>query len=72
MQTLTIKVNNSKALKLLEDLEALNLIKVIKRPVVNVKKGKLSERLAGSISAKQAKLMRNELTEMRNEWERSI
>ena len=72
MQTLTIKINNVKALKLLEDLEALNLIQVIKKPAVKEKKGKLSERLAGSISAKQAKLMRNELTEMRNEWQRSI
>ncbi|MBS1489947.1 MAG: hypothetical protein JSS93_05435 [Bacteroidetes bacterium] len=29
METLTIKVNNSKTLRLLEDLEALNLIQVI-------------------------------------------
>ena len=72
MQTLTIKINNVKALKLLEDLEDLNLIQVISKIAVNEKKGKLSERLAGSISSKQAKVMRKELSEMRDEWERNI
>ena len=72
MQTVTIKVNSAQALKLLEDLEALDLIKVIKRSVAKEKTKKLSERLAGSISAKDAKQMRKELTEMRNEWERTI
>ena len=72
MQTVTIKINNAHALKLLEELEALNLIKVIKKSVVKENRKKLSERLAGSISSKQANLMRKELTEMHNEWERTI
>jgi hypothetical protein len=72
MQTLTIKINNVKALKLLEDLEELNLIQVINKIAVKEKKGKLSERLAGSTSSKQAKVMRKELSEMRDEWERNI
>ena len=45
--------------------------KVIK-PDVKKKGKKLSERLAGSISSKQANLMRKELTKMRNEWKRDI
>jgi hypothetical protein len=72
MQTVTIKINNNLALKLLEDLEALNLIQVIKQTVAKDKGKKFSERLAGSISSEQANSMRNELKEMRNEWERDI
>lgn len=72
MQTLTITVNNAKAVKLLEDLEALDLIKVIKRSVTIVKEKKLSERLSGSITSEQAEKMRSELKLMRNEWERNI
>lgn len=47
MKTITIKINNDKALKLLEDLEALNLIQIIKKSVSNNKK--LSEKFAGSL-----------------------
>jgi len=72
MQTLTIKVNNARALKLIEDLEALNLIEVVKSAAKKGSKKKLSERLAGSISAEQAEDLRKQLTQMRNEWERDI
>jgi hypothetical protein len=71
MQTLTIKINNSKAIKLIEDLESLKLIEVLKKSVVKEKGKKLSERLAGSITSKQADVMRSELQQMRNEWERN-
>lgn len=72
MQTVTVKITNAHALKLLEELEALNLIKVIKSPIAKGGKKKLSERLAGSISTKKADQMRNELNEMRSEWSRGI
>jgi HAMP domain-containing protein len=72
MQTVTIKVNNIKALKLLEDLEALDLIEVIKKTVVKGKSKKLSDQLSGSITATEAKQMRKELKQMRSEWERNI
>ena len=67
MQTVTVKINNSHALKLLEELEALNLIQVIKQSVKKEKGKKLSERMAGSISSEQATKLRDELKEMRNE-----
>jgi hypothetical protein len=70
--TITIKINNAKALKLLEDLESLNLIEVIKKSIIKSKKEKLSERLLGSITSKQANIMRGELDQMRNEWNRNI
>ena len=72
MQTVTIKINNAHALKLLEELEALNLIEVIKRTVAKEKKAKLSDKLWGSISTEEADTMRKELIEMRNEWQRDI
>ena len=70
METLTIKIKNNKALKLIHDLEDLNLIQVvgseIKKPAV-----KLSALLSGSISSEQADNMHKELEQMRNEWERN-
>ena len=56
-------------MKLLEDLEAMNLIQVIKEKATTGNKLKLSERLAGCITSEQAEAMRKELTEMRNEWD---
>lgn len=72
MQTITIKTNNAQAIKLLEDLEALNLIQVIRQPAVNGYSKPLSERLAGSISHEQADLMNAELEQMRREWNLNI
>jgi len=71
METITIDVSNPQAIKLLEDLEALNLIKVVRRQIRKGEK-KLSEKLYGSISDSQAEQMREELHQMRNEWNRGI
>ena len=71
MQTITIKVNNVAALKLLEDLEQMKLIEFIKKTTVKTKGKKLSERLAGSISPEESALLHKELIEMRNGWERN-
>ena len=72
METVTVKIYNPQALKLLEDLEALNLIELVRLPAKAAQSNKLSERLSGSISSAEAKLMRQELSEMRNEWQRDI
>jgi hypothetical protein len=72
METVTVKIYNPQALKLLEDLEALNLIEVVRLPAKAAQSKKLSERLSGSISTAEANLMRQELSEMRNEWQRDI
>jgi hypothetical protein len=71
MKQITIEIKNSKVMRLIEDLAALGLIKIIKT-VANEEPKKLSERLAGSITPAQAKKMHKELKEMRNEWERDI
>jgi hypothetical protein len=71
MTQLTIEINDNKALKLIEDLESLKLIRVL-RGKAKTNKKKLSERLAGSISPSQAKDWNKELEKMRGEWERDI
>jgi len=71
MQTLIIRVDNPHAVRLIEELEALHLIEVV-RDLLPAKKPKLSERLAGSITTEQANQMRDELQQSRDEWERTI
>jgi hypothetical protein len=61
METLTIKIRDSKALKLIQDLESLNLIQVIKTSSSKKSSQKLSEMMTGSISQDQTDLMHEEL-----------
>lgn len=72
MQTVTIKINNAHAARLIDELEAMSVIKIIKKSPVKSRTTKLSEKLAGSVTAKEARQMRKELNEMRNGWERNI
>ncbi|WOK04953.1 hypothetical protein RT717_17880 [Imperialibacter roseus] len=71
METITIELKNSKALKLIEDLEALSLVRIVREPKT-VKGKKLSERLAGAISSKEASDIDTELEQIRSEWKSSI
>ena len=71
MKQVTIEINNSKAMRLIEslaDLKLITLLKTAKKPVAP----KFSDRLEGSITASQAKKMQVELKKMRKEWERDI
>ncbi|MDB4921141.1 hypothetical protein [Mucilaginibacter sp.] len=70
METLTIKIRDNKALKLIHDLEDLNLIQVIGSSEKKTT-AKLSDILNGSISTEQANNMQKELKQMRDEWERN-
>jgi hypothetical protein len=67
MTTLTIKVKDDKTLKLIHELDALDLIQVVSDDAV--KPSKLSTMLKGSISAEQAKIMQTEVDQMRNDWD---
>ena len=74
MATLTIQINNNKTLKLIQDLDALDLIRILKNKklaTITTEK-KLSSILNKSITQKQADKMTKELNQMRNEWERNI
>jgi hypothetical protein len=70
METLVIKIRDKNAIKLIQDLELLNLIKIVKGER-KVKKSKLSEMLAGSINKKEAEAYQQAVKTMREEWERN-
>lgn len=72
METILLQVNNDKAYKLIEDLEALNIVKVLEKNIQP--KGKLSERFAGSLrlSDEEYNNFQQHLIQSRNEWERDI
>jgi HAMP domain-containing protein len=69
METLTIKVKDNKTLKLIHDLEALDLIHVVGSTDKNSHTN-LSQILKGSLTPGEAEKLQQELKTMRNEWER--
>ncbi len=68
METILLQINDHNAYKLIEDLEALHLVKVLKKDIQPKKK--LSERFAGSLKLTTAQYnnFQNEITEGRSEW----
>ena len=68
MQTLLVEVKDNTGLKILQDLEQANIIKLL--PSLKEKKPvKLSQRLRGSISKETARQMQIEIEQMRKEWQ---
>jgi hypothetical protein len=66
MDTLLIQLTNSKAYKLLQDMEELNLIRVLKDPV---KISSLPKRIKTKMSNEE---IEKQLHSIRGEWERNI
>lgn len=66
METVLVQINNNKAYKLLEDLEDLHILKVLKKN--NLPKQKLSEKYAGKLPSDIADELQNYVTQSRNEW----
>jgi hypothetical protein len=66
METVLVQINNNKAYKLLEDLEDLHIIKVLKKSIQS--KQKLSEKYAGKLPSDIATELQNYVTQSRNEW----
>jgi hypothetical protein len=66
METVLIQINNSKAYKLLEDLEDLHIIKVLTKS--NQVEEKLSEKYAGKLPSDVADELQEYITQSRNEW----
>lgn len=65
MDTLTVEVTDSKAYKLLESLEELKLIRVLRKKYSGISnlRGKIKTRMSDEQIDQQ-------LNEMRNEWQR--
>lgn len=70
METLTIELTNPKAITLLQDLEELHLIKLLRTE--KIIKPKFSTQLRGSISPEAADKFNQEVRKSRDEWERGI
>ncbi len=70
MTQLTIQVSSARALQLIRDLEALELIKIVHGEESPGKK--MSELLRNSISEEEAEDLQAQLEKIRKEWERGI
>jgi hypothetical protein len=66
METVLIQINNNKAYKLLEDLEDLHIIKVLKKSIDPQQK--LSEKYAGTLPSEIADELQNYVNQSRKEW----
>ena len=69
METVLLQINDNKAYQLLEDLEALNVIKILDKNIQP--KQKLSEKYAGKLSSEVADQLQDYVTRSRNEWNNS-
>ncbi len=66
MTTLTIEITNEKALKLLQDLEELRLIRVIKNQAkLSSLRGKFNTKISNDVIDEQ-------INNLRGEWQRNI
>lgn len=65
--TILIQVINQKALRLLHELEELDLIKVLKENVATGKT-KLSDKYKGILSKEQGQNLSDHIKQMRSEW----
>jgi hypothetical protein len=70
-ETLTIELTNSTAIKLLENLERLNVIRILRKRK-RTAPADLASRMQGSITDKQADALHSQLEKMRGEWERDF
>lgn len=72
METVLLQINNKKAYQLLQSLEDLKIVKMLKKS--KSEKGNLSERFAGSLKLSETEYnkFQESLTESRNEWDRNI
>lgn len=66
MKTVLVQINSNKAYRLLEDLENLNILKVLNKNVLP--KQKLSEKYAGKLPSDIADELQDHVTQSRNEW----
>jgi len=67
MDTLLIQVTNQDAYNLINELEKLHLIKVLKKESTSPQK--LSEKYAGKLPADAAKKLQDHIKQSRDEWD---
>lgn len=69
MQTITIDILNQKAVKLLQDLEQLQLIRMRKESTSSVNQTKKMANYKGAMTKQSLKEIDNQVKELRNGWE---
>jgi hypothetical protein len=75
METVLVQINNNKAYKLLEDLEDLDIIKVLSRDIginEHLVGNKKPSDYFGTLTEEEGKKMQTYVIQGRKEWERSI
>lgn len=70
MDTVIIQLTSPKTMKLLQELEELNLLRVVKTNVST--KTKLSDKYAGKLPANIAEDIQKHIEQSRNEWNSDI
>ncbi len=70
MKTITVELNTSKALKLLQDLEDLNLLRILAKD--EPARPRLSEKYAGKLPVGVAEELQKNINLGRKEWSRCI
>ncbi|GHT54904.1 hypothetical protein AGMMS49982_20280 [Bacteroidia bacterium] len=70
METVLVQINDKKAYSLLENLEDLRIIKVLRRMIQPPQK--LSEKYAGKLPSGIANDLQDYVTQSRKEWNRQI
>ena len=67
MDTMLIELTSQKAIRLLHELEGLNLIKILHGNVGPVKT-KLSNKYKGFMTREEGQKLNEHISQMRNEW----
>ena len=66
MNTITVELINNHAMQLLQDLEAMHIIKLLKTETDS--KPKLSNKYRGILTKEQGEDLNKHINQMRNEW----
>jgi hypothetical protein len=69
MQTIIIDIINNKAIRLLQDLELLQLIRMRKEKTQTTTSTNWATKYKGAMTKQLLTDIDNQLTELRNEWE---
>jgi hypothetical protein len=70
MDTVLVELKHEKARALLQDLEAMNIIRVVRPAKPDTEN--LSARFAGKLPVEEGEALQKHIIELRNEWERPI
>jgi hypothetical protein len=70
MQTVIVQLTHQKALKLLQELEDLHIIKLLKKSISGDEN--LAQKFAGKLPKEIADKLQQQISDSRNEWDSSI